>query len=127
MTCFHHRLQLWNWCRSMKSMSEKLLVSLQRVAILFGVCPRTILREVERGNFPKPVKIGKCLRFDENEVLAHLDALKQKRYENSSQRAWLAVGIEPPGAAALRPSARHLACEGVPAAGHAVEHREVLK
>jgi len=47
------------------------------VAGMAGVCDRTIRRDVDEGNFPKPIKIRGCVRFDRLEVEAALKARKQ--------------------------------------------------
>ena len=42
-----------------------------------GVCERTVRRDVDAGNLPKPIKIRGCVRFDWVEVEAALKSRKQ--------------------------------------------------
>jgi predicted DNA-binding transcriptional regulator AlpA len=44
------------------------------VAERMGVCQRTIRRDVDAGNLPKPIKIRGCVRFDWVEIEAALKA-----------------------------------------------------
>jgi predicted DNA-binding transcriptional regulator AlpA len=48
-----------------------------QLAERMGVCERTIRRDVDAGNLPKPIKIRGCVRFDWQEVAAALKARKQ--------------------------------------------------
>ena len=58
---------------------EPELISERAAAQKIGVCVRTIRREVERGHFPKPVRVGRCVRYVASEVLAYLNGLKEQR------------------------------------------------
>jgi excisionase family DNA binding protein len=52
-------------------------LSYSELAERIGVCERTIRRDVDAGNLPKPIKIRGCVRFDWQEVAAALKARKQ--------------------------------------------------
>ena len=52
-------------------------LSYSDVAQRLGVCERTVRREVDAGNLPKPIKIRGCVRFDWLEVEAAVKARKQ--------------------------------------------------
>jgi predicted DNA-binding transcriptional regulator AlpA len=56
--------------------SEKRWLRYREVAERVGVCERTIRRDVDAGNLPKPVKMRGCLIFDWPEVDAALKARK---------------------------------------------------
>jgi len=58
--------------------SEKRWLRYREMAEKFGVCQRTIRREVDEGKLPQPDKLRGCVRFDWLEVLAFLLARKQK-------------------------------------------------
>lgn len=55
------------------------LLDLHEVAARLKVHVRTIRREVQRGNFPKPVKVVNRMRFFQSEVDAYLQSLKEGR------------------------------------------------
>lgn len=57
--------------------AEQRWLSYAQLANRMGVCERTIRREVDAGNLPKPIKIRGCVRFDWLEVEAALKARKQ--------------------------------------------------
>ena len=42
---------------------QKLLLTSQEVAKCLGVHPRTLLRAAQRGDLPKPVRIGRLIRW----------------------------------------------------------------
>jgi excisionase family DNA binding protein len=48
----------------------------REVAQKFRVNARTIRRLVARGGFPRPLKIGRCLRYPTSEVLRYLATLQ---------------------------------------------------
>jgi predicted DNA-binding transcriptional regulator AlpA len=50
----------------------------REMAEKFGVCQRTIRREVDEGKLPQPEKMRGCVRFDWLEVVAFLLARKPK-------------------------------------------------
>lgn len=56
---------------------EQRWLSYAQLAERLGVCERTIRRDVDAGNLPKPIKIRGCVRFDWLEVEAALIARKQ--------------------------------------------------
>lgn len=58
--------------------SEHRWLSYAELAKKLGVCGRTIRREVDAGNLPKPIKIRGCIRFDWLEVEAALKSRKEK-------------------------------------------------
>jgi predicted DNA-binding transcriptional regulator AlpA len=51
---------------------EQRWLSYAQLAERMGVCERTIRRDVDAGNLPKPIKIRGCVRFDWPEVEAAL-------------------------------------------------------
>ena len=57
--------------------SEQRWLSYSELAERIGVCERTIRRDVDAGNLPKPIKIRGCVRFDWQEVASALKARKQ--------------------------------------------------
>jgi predicted DNA-binding transcriptional regulator AlpA len=56
---------------------EQRWLSYAQVAERTGVCARTIRRDVDAGELPKPIKIRGCVRFDWPELEAALKARKQ--------------------------------------------------
>ncbi len=46
-----------------REVSQRLL-TLREVAELINVCERTVMREVQKGRFPSPIKIGRQNRWD---------------------------------------------------------------
>jgi predicted DNA-binding transcriptional regulator AlpA len=58
--------------------SEKRWLRYREMAEKFGVCQRTIRREVDEGKLPPPEKMRGCVRFDWVEVVAFLLARKPK-------------------------------------------------
>ena len=57
---------------------DKRWLRYREMAEKFGVCQRTIRREVDEGKLPQPEKMRGCVRFDWLEVVAFLLARKQK-------------------------------------------------
>jgi predicted DNA-binding transcriptional regulator AlpA len=57
--------------------SEKRWLSYSQLADRLGVCERTIRREVDAGNLPRPIRIRGCVRFDWLEVEPALKARKE--------------------------------------------------
>ena len=57
---------------------EQRWLSYAQLAERMGVCERTIRRDVDAGNLPKPIKIRGCVRFDWPEVETTLQARKTK-------------------------------------------------
>jgi predicted DNA-binding transcriptional regulator AlpA len=57
---------------------EQRWLSYTQLAARMGVCERTIRRDVDGGNLPRPIKIRGCVRFDWLEVEAALNARKRK-------------------------------------------------
>lgn len=55
------------------------LLTIQKVAKSLGVCRRTLEREISRGNFPRPLKVGTASRWPESDLQAYLDRLHQQR------------------------------------------------
>ena len=49
-------------------------VTVQDLAALLQVHPRTIRRMSRRGDFPAPIRVGTMLRWREGEVTKYLDA-----------------------------------------------------
>jgi excisionase family DNA binding protein len=51
-------------------------LTLDQAAELLGVCKRTITREIARGKFPKPVKIGRVSRISLADVESFASGLR---------------------------------------------------
>lgn len=52
------------------------LITLNEAAALVGVGLKTIYREIQRGKFPKPVKIGAASRISIHDVEAYVESLR---------------------------------------------------
>jgi hypothetical protein len=65
-------------------------LSLRAVAKGENVCPRTVLREVERRRFPPPV------RFPNNRLFWHISTIEEHRRQ---RRAQYGIGVAPAPAA----------------------------
>ncbi len=59
------------------------LVSADRLAQVLGVHPETVYRHARAGDLPC-YRMGPCLRFDLDDVLAHLQAEAVRRASNGS-------------------------------------------
>ena len=57
--------------------SEQCWLSYSELAERFGVCERTIRRDVDEGKLPKPDRFRRCLRFDWLKVDAALKVRKE--------------------------------------------------
>lgn len=55
------------------------LLNIKQVAQTLCVCRRTLEREIQRGRFPRPVKIGSASRWPASEVNAYVESLKAAR------------------------------------------------
>ena len=55
------------------------MCDIQTVASLLGVSVRKVWRLIAGGDFPKPVKIGRAVRFFVSEILQYQEKLKQTR------------------------------------------------
>jgi excisionase family DNA binding protein len=51
-------------------------LTIDQVAALLSVCRRTIQREIQRGRFPQPAKIGRSVRFSLQDVEAYAQSLR---------------------------------------------------
>jgi predicted DNA-binding transcriptional regulator AlpA len=58
--------------------TERRWLRYPEVAERTGVCERTVRRDMNAGNLPKPIKVRGCVCFDWLEVEAALKARKQK-------------------------------------------------
>ena len=67
-----------NETNTQQDVSERLL-STKDVADRLHVSIRSVWRLIPRGEFPKPVKVGRMSRFFPSELEAYLDRLKQNR------------------------------------------------
>lgn len=52
---------------------------LTEVAMRLGISPRSLYREIARGHFPRPVKIGRSSRVLESDIDAYFAKLKRER------------------------------------------------
>ena len=57
--------------------SEQRWLRYRDVAARIGVCARTVRRDVDAGELPKPIKVRGCVLFDWQEVAAALKARQQ--------------------------------------------------
>lgn len=55
------------------------LLTMRDLTKSLGVCRRTLEREIQRGRFPRPVKIGSASRWPVSDVAAYLQALQAQR------------------------------------------------
>lgn len=55
------------------------LVRLAEVTRMLEVSQRHIYRMIQRGNFPKPVKIGGAVRFVDDDILEYVESQRDKR------------------------------------------------
>jgi predicted DNA-binding transcriptional regulator AlpA len=58
---------------------ELWLLSIQEDSGRLGICRRTLEREISRGRFPRPLKIGKASRWEVGDVVAYIEKLGQER------------------------------------------------
>lgn len=59
--------------------------SLVGVSTLIEMLQRSrasIYRDIERGEFPRPLKLGRSSRWKMSEIMAHIDARSEARFEN---------------------------------------------
>lgn len=52
------------------------LITLEQAAERLTVCRRTLEREIARGRFPKPVRIGRATRVAVSDLRAYIESLK---------------------------------------------------
>jgi len=55
------------------------LLSPAAAAKTLGICKRTLEREIARGKFPRPLKIGSASRFQMSDLTQYLDRLSRER------------------------------------------------
>jgi len=55
------------------------LVRLAEVTRMLAVSQRHVYRLIQRGNFPKPVKIGGAVRFVADDILEYVESQRDKR------------------------------------------------
>jgi len=55
------------------------LLSLAEVARILGVCVRSVKRYVDRGELPKPVRVGGRLRLFKSDVESYQQGLRGQR------------------------------------------------
>lgn len=55
------------------------LLSIREVAQRLGICRRTLEREIIRGHFPRPLKIGKASRWEVGDVVGYIERLGRER------------------------------------------------
>ena len=55
-----------------------LLLSVRDVAVLLGCSPRHLYRLVDAGAFPKPIRLGKLIRWTRSSIEQHLDAAQRE-------------------------------------------------
>ncbi|MGD0260720.1 MAG: helix-turn-helix domain-containing protein [Verrucomicrobiota bacterium] len=55
------------------------LLSLAEVAKILGKCVRSVRRSIDRGELPKPVRVGGALRLFKSDVEAYLQRLREQR------------------------------------------------
>lgn len=52
------------------------LLTLQQAADRLAVSARTLEREIQRGHFPRPLKIGRATRVELSAVLRYVESLR---------------------------------------------------
>jgi len=63
-------------------LDERPLIMLDQAAQRISICRRTLYREVARGNFPPPLKIGRATRYRAEDVDDYLKRPQEKRDKN---------------------------------------------
>lgn len=65
----------------MKNTNEERLslLTINEVLEILRVCRRTLEREINRGRFPRPIKVGKCLRWPPADLQAYFDHQNRER------------------------------------------------
>jgi predicted DNA-binding transcriptional regulator AlpA len=58
------------------------LLDLKAVAAHFGISERGVWRGVASGDFPDPVKVGRCCRWLPSDLMTYTESLKKKRENN---------------------------------------------
>jgi predicted DNA-binding transcriptional regulator AlpA len=57
------------------------LLSAKEIAVRLAITPRTLLRMVERGRFPQPIRFNrKLVRWRAREVQFYIDSLRPARF-----------------------------------------------
>jgi predicted DNA-binding transcriptional regulator AlpA len=56
-----------------------LLLSPKAAAKALGICRRSLEREIARGKFPRPLKIGSSSRFRWEDITQYLERLTRER------------------------------------------------
>jgi excisionase family DNA binding protein len=59
--------------------SEEMLLSLSEVAATLGVCVRSVRRSIDRGELPKPVRVGRAVRMFKSDIDTYLERLRERR------------------------------------------------
>lgn len=60
---------------------NEVLLTVKAVGTKFNISTRTVWRLVERGDLPRPVRIGRCCRWFEADILAVKKRLLEQRKE----------------------------------------------
>jgi excisionase family DNA binding protein len=61
------------------SQPVEVLLSLPEVAAILGVCVRSVRRSIDRGELPKPVRVGRAVRMFKSDVDTYLERLREQR------------------------------------------------
>lgn len=69
----------------MSATTAEQMVDLNWVAELLRVSTRKLWRMIASGDFPKPVKVGRAVRFFISEILQYQEKLKHTRDEGRKQ------------------------------------------
>jgi excisionase family DNA binding protein len=59
--------------------SDEVLLSLSEAAAILGVCVRSVRRSIDRGELPKPVRVGRAVRMFKSDIDTYLQRLREKR------------------------------------------------
>lgn len=59
------------------ALQQDSLIGFKEVGQILGFHPRTIRRKCEKGELPKPIKIGKINKFFRSDILGYLKSLKE--------------------------------------------------
>jgi excisionase family DNA binding protein len=66
----------------MESNNEKQndpLLNLREVAKTLGICVRSVRRAIDRGELPRPVRVGRVVRLFTSDVNTYLQRLRKQR------------------------------------------------
>ena len=54
--------------------AEPLLITIKEVALILGVCTKTVRNLADNGSIPRPIKLGKSIRWNRRDILEMVNA-----------------------------------------------------